>query len=504
MSGRHSRRTRMPLRPYRNLFSVILFVVGAAALAPLRAPAPAVAAGGHRPLPAAVREALGERLRPHDQPAEALEFYRLKRAPAGQSQVPVERYFQALQAMRFMPQHSIARGAVLTSRGGGGLEAIGEESNLGGWTALGPGNIGGRTRALVVDPRQPSALYAAGVAGGVWKSTDTGVSWRPLADLLANIAINSLAMDPANSSVLYAGTGEGYFNIDAVRGAGIFKTTDGGATWTRLAATTGFGYVNDIVISSRDGRRVYAATDTGVWRSLDGGATWSQVLATTVFGGCLDLAIRTDQRTDWVFAACGTFEQATVYRSTAAESAGPWLRVLTERAMGRTTLAIAPSNQDVIYAVAAVNANDDSDQGLLAIFRSTTGGGPKSWTAQVRNTDPRPLNTLLLSNPVIATLKECGFGDTDFLFNQGWYDETLAVDPRDPNRVWLGGIDLFRSDDGGRTWGLASYWWGQDPSGDAPSYAHADQHVLVFDPRYDGAANRTLYVGNDGGVFRTL
>ena len=96
-------------------------------------------------------------------------------------------------------------------------------------------------------------MYAAGVAGGVWKTINGGASWPPLGDFLANIAVSSLALSPKNPSVLYAGTGEGYFNGDAIRGAGIFKTTDGGATWTRLAATTGsdFYYVNKIVVSKQ-------------------------------------------------------------------------------------------------------------------------------------------------------------------------------------------------------------------------------------------------------------
>ncbi len=109
-------------------------------------------------------------------------------------------------------------------------------------TQLGPNNVGGDARALLIHPANPGVMYAAGGSGGVWKTTNGGALWTPLADLMANIAVNSLAMDPKNPDVIYAGTGEGYFNIDGGfsgrRGAGIFKTTDGGATWTRLASTT--------------------------------------------------------------------------------------------------------------------------------------------------------------------------------------------------------------------------------------------------------------------------
>ena len=101
----------------------------------------------------------------------------------------------------------------------------------GAWTAMGPGNIGGRTRALLIHPTVPTTMWAAGVAGGIWKTTDGGSTWTPKADLLINIAVNSMLLDPRNPDTLYAGTGEGLFNGDGVRGAGLLKSTDGGETW---------------------------------------------------------------------------------------------------------------------------------------------------------------------------------------------------------------------------------------------------------------------------------
>jgi photosystem II stability/assembly factor-like uncharacterized protein len=497
----------MPLKPLHSLASLSVVVLGAALLAPLQVPAPAAAGGARHSLPQALHEKLSEPLLRYDRPDEALELYRMKRAPVGQKVIPVERYLKALDQMRTMPQHSTARQALLPSREelkSQGTSSVAEDSSLGAWTPLGPGNIGGRTRVLLIDPRNPHTMYAAAAAGGVWKSTDGAVTWKPLSDLTPNLAVNSLAMDPANSNVLYAGTGEGYFNIDSVRGAGIFKTTDGGATWTQLAATAGFYYVNDVKVSSRNSNRVYASTDSGIFRSLDRGATWSQVYKTTVFGGCLDLALRTDTATDSLFAACGTFEQSAVLRNTAAEGNGAWNVVLTEKGMGRTTLAIAPSNQNVVYALSASVEPGNYQDGLYGVFRSSNGGAAGSWTATVRNTSKTKLNTLLLTNPVIAYLKECGFSDGDIFLNQGWYDNVIAVDPKDPNRVWAGGVDLFRSDDGGKSWGLASYWWATSPDGNAPSYAHADQHAIVFHPLYNGTTIKTMFVGNDGGIFKNV
>jgi hypothetical protein len=434
-----------------------------------------------------------------DEPAKAQEFFALKRRFPGDAAVPVELYRPALERMRQMPRYSTRQGSPLPPQSAMDPSDIAAAA-LGAWTGLGPGNIGGRTRAMLIHPTTPTTMYAAGVAGGVWKTTNAGASWAPLADLMSNLAVSSMAMDPVNPAVIYAGTGEGYFNIDGVRGAGIFKTTDEGTTWSQLANTnnSNFYYVNKIVVSPNNALRIYAATRTGVWRSIDGGTTWAQVLNAAAANGCLDLAIRTDMVTDTMFASCGTFVQAQILRNTDAGGDGVWQPVFTETQMGRTSLAIAPSNQTTIYALSAsIDSTSQYYHGLHALFRSTDSG--TTWTAQVRNTDSTKLNTVLLTNPVYAFAAQCGFGANQF-FNQGWYDNVIAVDPTDPNRIWAGGIDLMRSDDGGMNWGLASYWWSSPVN---PHYAHADQHAIVFHPQYDGMTNATMFVGNDGGLFRT-
>jgi len=444
-----------------------------------------------------------KRPRPYDQPAEAQEFYVLKRAAPGEKVLHPEKYLEALEHMRRMPRYSTPRGEFLLplaeSKGSGGPGALA----LGSWTALGPGNIGGRTRGLVIDPNFAvnSTMYAAGVAGGVWKTTDAGATWAPLTDLIANLAVTSLAMDPNNSSILYAGTGEGVFNSDAVRGAGIFKTTNGGTDWTQLANTNNsdFHYVMDIVVSKNDSTRVYAATRTGVWRSLNSGANWTRVLDHSASNSrCLDLEVRRDViATDYLFASCGSFTIAgTIYRKTDAETAGLWTAVFTEANMGRTHLAIAPSTPTTIYALAAsTQAGSNFEDGLHGVFRSIDSG--TTWNPQVRNSSPTKLNTVLLSNPVYAFGTACAVPGGDQFFNQGWYDNVIAVDPVNADIVWVGGIDLFRSNDSGANWGLASYWWV------SPTSAHADQHAIVFHPNYDGSTNRIMFVGNDGGLYKT-
>jgi photosystem II stability/assembly factor-like uncharacterized protein len=362
----------------------------------------------------------------------------------------------------------------------------------------------------VIDPADPRLVYAAGVSGGIWKSETGGEGWRAVGDELTNIAVNVLAMDPADRNTIYAGTGEGFYREEVrgtglpLRGYGIYVTQDAGETWTHLPSTANadFHWVNDLVVSPHDSSRIYAATRTGVWRSLDAGATWSRVVATTVKGGCLDLASRTDTSGDYLFASCGTFEKATVYRTTDASTSGAWTSVLSDAEMGRTSLAIAPSNQSVIYALAASNESGAYSQGLLGIYRSEQNGDAGSWQPVFTN-DPGAANaaTLILANPLYGQLPECnGQAAKRQFINMGWYCNTIAVDPIDPNRVWAGGVDLFRSDDGGKTWNPASYWWTNE---DVPSFVHADQHRIVFHPQYDGASNKTMFVANDGGVYRT-
>jgi hypothetical protein len=212
----------------------------------------------------------------YDSPREAAEFFRLKCLPAGATELPVEKYFEAQEQMRLMPQYSTAEDRMLPARAAMRKQDL---EALPAWTELGPNNVGGRTRALLIHPTNPSVMYAAGVSGGVWKTTNGGALWTPLADLMANLAVCSLAMDPKNPNVIYAGTGEGYFNIDGIRGAGVFKTTDGGATWTRLASTNkdDFHFVNDIVVSQRNSQRIYTVTRTGVFRSTDGGVNRTSI-----------------------------------------------------------------------------------------------------------------------------------------------------------------------------------------------------------------------------------
>ena len=468
--------------------------------ATFRPSAPRPAASGGEAVRRLMDEVVRGRERPPTFPGQADAYYRSKRrAPRGTDTITL--YARARERLARMPRHATARGGLLEA----GAPAAAA------WEPLGPGNVGGRSRALVIHPKRPKFMYAAGVSGGVWKTRNGGSRWEPIGDQMVNLAVNALAMDPSDPDVIYAGTGEGYFREVVrgtalpLRGAGIFKTEDGGASWRRLGGTRGddFRWVNDLVVSENRPDTVYAATRTGVWRSLDAGDSWSRVLATSVRGGCLDLEPRPGGDADVLYASCGTLAQATVYRNRDAGAGGDWTAVLSEPGMGRTSVAVAPSRPSTVYALAAHNdatPNGPRDQALHALYRSQDDGAAGSWEVRVSGTSADKLATLLLSNPVLDFFEECGFDAQNEMFNMGWYVNTLAVDPVDAERVWAGGVDLFRSDDGGATWGLASYWWAL---GSFESGLHADQHALVFHPKYNGRKKKRLFALNDGGIART-
>lgn len=332
--------------------------------------------------------------------------------------------------------------------------------NPAGWEWLGPGNIGGRTRALLIDRNTPTTFYAGAVGGGVWRSTNSGTSWQPLTGFSANLAANCIVADPLNPNTIYVGTGEGFFNADALRGAGIFVTTNGGTTWTQLPSTnnSNFNFVNRLAISA-NGMTILAATGSGLFRSTNGGLAW-----TTPTGGVGVRMLDCDfHPTDSNRCICST-SGARLWSSTdagATFTAAQGLGSNTDGFFERTESCYARQTPANIYC--------SIDRAGGTIFRSTDNG---------------------------LNFTQRGTG-SNYLSSQGWYDNIIwAGDPTNADRVLVGGIDIWRSTDGGATLTKISDWTR------APLSAHADNHEIITPPAYNGTTNQELLVANDGGVYR--
>ena len=318
---------------------------------------------------------------------------------------------------------------------------------------------------LVIDPTNPNRMFAGSVSGGIWRSLNGGASWQPVDDFMANLAVTTLVMDPGNPNVIYAGTGEGFLNnqanfTDYVRGAGIFKTTDGGDTWNQLSntGTPDYFYVNRLAIDPNNSNILLVATNTGIFRTSDAGLNWSPILPSGIRVQDIDFH---PTNSNLVIASGGNFTRYSTnggldwYGSTGIPGG-----------VGRIEIAYAPGNPSIVYA------SVDTNEGM--IYRSTNGGQSYTLASQ-------------------GSYLYLGGADRP---SQGWYDNIIWVDPTNVNILVVGGVDLWRSLDGGATLTRISAW-------DQNGSVHADHHIIVSHPNYDGVTNRSVYFGNDGGLYRT-
>src|SRR6185369_1685477 len=274
--------------------------------------------------------------------------------------VPQERL---LTAMNYMNNQRTTQPAALT------------------WQERGPNNIGGRSRTILIDKRDPTGntIFAASVSGGIFKTTNflsATPTWAAVNDQMANLAVTVLLQDKNNLNTLYAGTGEGWFNIDAVRGAGIFRSTDGGTTWSQLASTSGFEYVQDMAIDNNNNLycslRNLTSLNRGVMRSTDGGGSWTQVLGLPL----TDFAYTTGRAADLevasngdIYATMGIFTRTMVMKSSFAANgaltgaANHWTEITPPHTTitFRGEIAVAPNNPLRVYLMMQDSANDQVD-----------------------------------------------------------------------------------------------------------------------------------------------
>ena len=363
------------------------------------------------------------------------------------------------------------------------------------WVERGPNTIGGRTRAILIDPNDSTKkkLWAAGVTGGLWYTNDitaASPTWNSVDGTWGNLAVGSINSDPNDTNTMYVGTGErmGIFSTSS-RGLGIWKTTDGGATWTHLTATENFNYVTDIVVRNESGTSVvyagvgghyyegkwHGSANTGLWRSADGGATWTQVMDTTSNGTpyeIMDLDMGSDNRL-WAGSRTNVYGDGggDIFYS---DDGTNWTRASLGfiGSGNRTIIAVAPSDPNTVYGMVA-----SRDTRKIQWIVKTTDSGA-NWTFYTAGgSDPFPIDA---NGDVL--------GDAN---GQAGYDLSLGVDPSDPNTVYAGELDIFKTTDAGASWTQVT------GGGSGTASMHVDQQNLKT------ITSNEIIFSNDGGIFYT-
>ena len=332
------------------------------------------------------------------------------------------------------------------------------------WTDRGPSNVGGRTRSLWIDPADPQRLLAGSVGGGLWNSLDGGITWNPVSDVLPTLAIGCIAATPTNPNIIYAGTGEGYFNGDAIGGMGIYRSTDRGFTWSLMSSTAGWDNVCRISVSPVNPNIILVGKRYGgIIRSADGGASW--VTARWAQGGydvdfhptdgnkaiasIIDYDFGTNE---WFHAALYSTDAGVTWNAAAGLG-----RVVDFGS--RIEVAFARSNPNITYGACGAGGGliwRSTDYGRSYVQRTTSGQSGSSW-----------------------------------------YADPLWVDPTNPDILITGGYHLFKSTDGGVTLSQVSNGYILTPQ------VHPDCHLVVEAPNFNGTTQKTVYATSDGGVFKT-
>ena len=343
------------------------------------------------------------------------------------------------------------------------------------WVFAGPDNIGGRITDIESPPGHPEILYVGGATGGILKSTNGGSTWTNLFHDLPVITVGDIAIDPVHPDTIWCGTGEANSSSFSFLGTGIYRSTDAGDSWQQMGLTHS-AYIGRVIVDYSNTNRIFAAAlgnlfttsdERGVYRSNDGGQTWDRVLYLTDSTSAVDL-VQHPTNPQILYATMWERCRGLVYRRSFGQSSGIWkstdggttwnelLNGLPKGdQVGRIGIDISKTDPNILYAFY------DMDNYEVGVYKSTNGGN--SWT----RTNDGPLQGMSS--------------------NFGWYFGQIRIDPTNNNRVYVGMVSLYRTEDGGDTWTDITGW----------GSIHVDNHAFFFQP------NNTLLEGNDGGLYST-
>ena len=342
---------------------------------------------------------------------------------------------------------------------------------LANWTSLGTNSSAGgyagvgRINCIAFHPTDNNTFWVGAASGGLWVTTNNASTWTCLTDNNVSLAVSDIFIptDYVTSHTIFIATGDKDHWDN--RSIGVLKSTDGGGSWN----TTGMSYtlsegrmVNRLLADPNNNQIIIAATSIGVYKTTNGGATWSAQLTATNF---IDMEFKPgDFNTLY-----GSTTNGAIYVSS--NSGAIWTQAFSDPGAYRIELAVSANQPSWVYAIAA-----NSGSGLYGIYKSINSG--TSYTQVFAGTT---LNLLGWNS---------NGGDVG---GQGWYDLSLAVVPTNANTLLVGGVNTWRSTNGGTSWAIVNHWWG-----DGVPAAHADKHNLSF------RTNGDLFECNDGGVYISL
>jgi photosystem II stability/assembly factor-like uncharacterized protein len=409
------------------------------------------------------------------------EFWTHREQEKGKGFKPFNR-IRAFTETRLLPNGSFNSSAI-RSAWETKLDRFPQSNSAASWTPMGPFHpmpgeyVGGmgRISSIARDPHTPSTLYVGAATGGLWRSVDDGATWAPLTDDLPVLGVSDIVVHPTQPDTLYLVTGDtdGNRRRTVSYSVGLLRTYDAGESWQQMGLTAlpeERTIFTRLVLYPGAPDTMIAASLDGLYRSEDGGDTWSVVAAG---GEWYDLEVDPSDGSRWTAAAAGVgiYQSADGGRSWDQRTNG-----LPSTGFNRIAVAIAPSDPDTIYALYA----DDTAPfytGMYGVYRTDDGG--LTWQETIGPNS---------GGPNLLGWNEDG-SDTG---GQGWFALALDVDPNDAGTVFVGSVNVWRSQNAGEagSWNIIGYWYFS-----MTEYIHADHHVFEF-------LGDKLYVGNDGGLYR--